>query len=314
MIPYLSFVMALLLAVPTALFASTDCCGCSNNSIEFGMGWRRDNLNWKIEDLRGDSSASVPPLDITDSKMEFEDIETYMVNARAKFVDYAYYIRLEADYGWSDKGRAEEKVSISNSFDSFSASLSDPVKRRSELYDFSGAVGYPMLFCNRRWQVVPLVGFSFHRQYIRVENELHDDQILPEDLEELSDCASSPSFNSCGHVVFLSHHRLTWYGPFVGIDLGVALSCDWSLWLDFEYHYGRCNRKRESSFGVHPLDHYHFTDYAHGISGIAGTNIFFCDNWFGGLYVEFRTWKSAHSDDEIHWRSIAFNANLGLLF
>lgn len=314
MFQYFITLTTLLFILPSYICSDTDYNGCSNQSIEFGMGWRKDDLYWKIHNLRGDSSGSVLALDNTNSRMEFEDVEMYTVNGRAKFVSDAYYIRFEADYGWTDKGRAEEHLNVSDSLHSFFASLNNGIKRRSEVFDFSGAVGYPFMACNRRFEFIPLVGFSFHRQQLRVKNELDGFQILPLELEEISDCASPVSFNSCGDLVYLSHHRISWYGPFVGIDLAVALNCDWSLWGEFEYHFGRCHRKRESQFGVHALDHYRWTDYAHGFDGTAGTTILFCDDWFGGIYVDFKYWKSSDSDDKIDWKSVAISATLGYLY
>lgn len=315
MIQYFIALAGLLLCLPSVISSSIDCRGCGNQSLEIGGGWRRDNSTWKVRDLRGSSSGSVLGIDNSNSRLEFEDVEMYTVNGRARFVSDAYYIRLEADYGWTDKGRAEEHLNVSDSLYSYFASLNNAVKRRSEVYDFSAAFGYPIMPpCYRRLEFAPLVGFSFHRQQYRVKNELRPDQILPLELEELSRCPSSLSFNSCGDLVYLSHHRFTWYGPFVGFDFAFALNCDWSLWAEMEYHYGRCNRKRSSEVGVHALDHYHFTDYAHGFNGTIGTNILFCDDWFGGLYVDWKSWVSADHDDSLDWKSIGATATIGYIF
>jgi hypothetical protein len=107
------------------------------------------------------------------SRIHFNDIDSYTLSAKAKWAGPSFYVRLSAEYGLSDKGRARERFNLNSPwlFCPISVETSDPVKRRSEVYDFNGAVGYPFTFFHCRLNVIPLVGFSYHRQRLRVKQD-----------------------------------------------------------------------------------------------------------------------------------------------
>lgn len=146
------------------------CC----QSFDLGTGWRRDGINWNAKEIT-DSSLTVA----SSSDLHFHDINSYIIHGNLRWVDYGYYIRASGEYGWTYKGEAKEHFKIGDDgyfssglwSDIFSIGVHHPVKRNSELYDFSGAVGYPLAFYNCRLSVVPVIGFSFHRQRIRVKEE-----------------------------------------------------------------------------------------------------------------------------------------------
>lgn len=165
MIKPIALLSSLFVVVCSSLFAicfDDDCC----QSVECSVGWRRDDLKWRLRDI---DSSYIPAR--VKSKIDYKDIESYTLSAKARWVGSAYYIRLSAEYGLSEKGRAEEKFKIKSYYlrDSIGVETDNPVKRRSEVYDFDGAVGYPLTFFCCRLNIIPLIGFSFHRQHIRVK-------------------------------------------------------------------------------------------------------------------------------------------------
>ena len=134
----------------------------------FNVGWRRDNLDWKLHHLRSDCFYGC-----INDHVHFKDINSYTVSGKAKWFSSDYYVRVSAEYGWTEKGRAHEDFHLHSPYlyDSAYIFTSDPVKRRSEVYDFDGAVGYPFQLCCSRLWIAPLIGFSFHRQHILVKEK-----------------------------------------------------------------------------------------------------------------------------------------------
>jgi hypothetical protein len=149
----------------TNLFAS--CC----QSVDVSVGWRRDSLDWKMKDLESsyiDADAK--------SHIHFHKIDSYTCSAKARWVDSFYYIRLSGEYGTTEKGRARELFKIHSPFlrSPVDVETSAPIKRRSEVWDVDLAVGYPFSFLECRLSVISMIGFSFHRQRLRVKsNESH---------------------------------------------------------------------------------------------------------------------------------------------
>lgn len=308
-------------------------CGCQ--SFELGFGWRRDNLDWKsvIEASSRDSAASGAE---ADSHFDFHKIHSYSANGKAKFVGSEYYVRLDADYSWTEKGRGNEFLRVMDpTFPTFSSDMHNPVKRRSELYDFSGAVGYPLGFFCCRLNVIPLIGFSYHRQRLRVKGEEQffsgaaPDIFIPasDDCSGCCCCDSlssddvffgySGSFDFCGSFhpnKRTSSYRFTWYGPFVGVDIGYALDSVWSLWGEFEYHFGRAHQKRNSDIGFGFLDGYHHEGYAQGFKGTVGTTYVLCNEWFGGVYVDYIWWYAKQHHDSLKWKSVGIYTTLGYMY
>lgn len=310
-------------------FLTADCM----SSVEFALGWRRDNLHWKANRLHESCvDARVA------SHIEFEDINMYTAHAKAKWADTAYYIRLSADYGLNDKGRAEEKFKIKSSLfsDILSTHVSSPIKRRSEFYDFTGAVGYPFLVADCCLMIVPLVGVSFHRQRIRVRDDEESCFCFSFSSSNLFYPSSSPtpssssddldpfSDSSATNVASLfglspchrtSTYRFTWWGPFAGLDIAVALDPCWTLFGEFEGHFfDRNHQKRKSNTAVSFVDHFHGKSWAYGFNGTIGTTFCMGDCWFATLAIDYRFMKSKQHHNQLLWKSAGANISVGYIF
>jgi hypothetical protein len=168
---FFAFTLLFITSIATELSAA-DCC----QSIDITAGWRRDRLDWKNKDIHPSYSSNSSASTRANSKINFTDINSYTLSGEAKWIGSCFYIRLSGDYGLTYDGRAHEKFKIEDSvlyYDSLRAHTSDPIKRNSEVYDFNLAVGYPFSFCCSRFYVAPLIGFSFHRQHLRVKQHEH---------------------------------------------------------------------------------------------------------------------------------------------
>lgn len=330
-----------------SFFSSNGSC-CSSTycqSLDIEVGWRRDSLDWKVKDLE----SSYISTDVDDHIL-FKDINSYTISGQAKWVSSSYYVRLSAEYGLTDKGRAREHFNIDSPFifDSIHVETSDPIKRRSEVYDFDAAVGYPLVFCNCRLSIIPLIGFSFHRQHLRVktsENFSFCDSYCNNDCFRYSSdffsCYSSHSFLISEDNPFIGspssdpfssssdpniasalglenpHHtstyRFTWYGFYLGADLAYAMDSCWTLFWNTEFHFlDNCHRKRKSWTGVYFVDDYHKKGSAYGFNNIVGVNYYMCNCWYGTISVDFNWWKSHSHKDELHWKKVG--AKIGLAY
>ena len=140
-----------------SLFAG---CGDSTccQSVDIEVGWRRDRLDWKTNHLHSSYISGH-----VKDRLHFDDINSYTVNGQAKWVSSDYYIRLKADYGTTEKGRAHEHFHIASPYLYYPIGVetSDKIKRRSEVYDFDAAVGYPLAFF-----LPPSIGCSFDRLFL----------------------------------------------------------------------------------------------------------------------------------------------------
>jgi hypothetical protein len=330
--------LPLLVLTCMSSWAFADCF----QSVEFGLGWRRDDLKWNADRIVDYSHCAV-----ADSDIHFKDIDIYTLHAQAKWADTQYYIRLSGDYGLSEKGRATQLFDINAPIlgrDTLSACVNDPVKRRSEFYDIKAAAGYPFMFDDCHLMVVPLLGFSFNRQRIRVKQ--HEERSFcssfcfeecsnPFGVSSVSDLLSSSecchdcfdpfeSFSSPSNIASLigfcprshtSMYRFTWYGPFIGTDIAYALDSCWTIFAELEYHFlNRCHRKRHSNTAVDFVDSYHSKGYSQGFNGSIGTTYSLSNCWFATLAVNFNWEKSTVHQDSLRWKTTGINWTLGYTF
>lgn len=270
-----------LLSAASTLFSLSLFGGCCQTtccqSIDVEVGWRRDQIDWKVNDLHSHYvKANV------DDKIDFKDINSTTISANAKWISTDFYIRCSADYGWVDKGRAHENFHISSPYlydYSERVHTSNRIKRWSEVYDFDAAVGYPFSFCCCRLSIIPLIGFSYHRQHLRVKQQVdysshvsssnpyyYDSYYYPDlSYSNFFDYYSSSDFYIDSYNAFYSDrfinpfdassdstiayalgmrnphktstYRLTWYGFYLGADMAYALDECWTLYWDTEFHF-----------------------------------------------------------------------------
>ena len=328
-------------------FFSSGCGGCSSSSygsFEIEGGWRSDTLNWKLHDLESSHVSG----DVDDHIL-FKEINAYTITGQLKWVSSDYYVRASADYGWTYKGRATEHFNINSPYlyDSVSAHTNDPIKRDSELYDFDAAVGYPLAFFNCRLSVIPLVGFSFHRQHLRVKmpkdsssssshhhhhhmssskffsKHSSSDFFVSSDNPFVGSPSSDPFSSSSDEKIMselglknphrTNNYRFTWYGFYLGADINYAIDGCWTLFWDTEFHFfDNCHRKRKSWTGVSFVDDYHEKGFAYGFNNAVGLNYYLCNEWYGTLSVDFDWWKAHSKGDELHWEKVG--VKLGFIY
>lgn len=340
MIKYLLSVAACLFSLQ--LFAG--CCIDSTDSFEIGLGWRKDDLKWKTrQGYRGFVDA--------DSEIHFKNLNFYEAYAKVHSIGCAHYARAQADYAITYKGRCREHFHLDAPYfgvDELSAISHERIKRRSECFDFNGAVGYPFMFRSCRLMVSPLIGFSFHRQRLRSKARsrywdssfiyAQDSSSDPSSFEGSSKFsvnslnpfgfggssdpfATSPSNEIIAEALGLSIekrtsvYRFTWYGFYLGVDIAYALDSCWTLFSQTEYHcYDRCHRKRKSLTGVQVVDRFHHSTKAYGLDQSIGLTYEMGCNYYLSIETNMKWWKSDSKYDRLQWRTVSITSGLGYFY
>lgn len=161
------YILICVMFISASSALSASCCGCQ--SAEITVGWRRDDLNWRTRNVKSSEICGR-----ANSQIHFKDINSYTLSGNLTWMGKYYYVRFSAEYGLTDKGRAREIFKLKSPllYDTVTVATSDPIKRRSEVYDFDLALGYPFSCVCNRLLIIPLVGFSWHRQHLRVKQDL----------------------------------------------------------------------------------------------------------------------------------------------
>jgi hypothetical protein len=264
--------------------------------LEFDASYRHDSASWKF---------LVPSPDpILGDKLHFKDINIFQIGVEGKTMfdcnSCSLFVRASADYGWVLDGDVNE------SFTAFGAETDDVFATSSlsvgnildgkYVADLSIGIGFPVYFCDCSMSIAPVVGYSYSTQHYRVDtHELvsFGPNGTPGNIPSIittEDC----SRNSFAH---------SWYGPFLGVDIGYTPDACLSFYGQFEYHFAHFTGKRDSNVGLDAISSYHSsTKKAHGALVKLGLNYMFCDSWYAGLnatYMDFTAHKSNDLGNEL---------------
>lgn len=278
-----------------------DCCA----SVDCSIGWRRDSLDWKTRRL--DSSYISGH---ANSRILFKDINSYTLSAKARSVGSCYYFRCSAEYGLSDKGRARERFKINSPYlyHPVRVETSEPIKRRSEVYDFDAAIGYPFVFCCCRMNIIPLIGFSFHRQHLRVREDKH--------FSCSSSCSSSDSccskHSSCSE--FFDYHSSESFfvsssNPFRSSPSSDPFGSPSSSSSTIASALGLGNPHRTSTYRFTWYGFYLGTDIAYALDScwtlFSEIEFHFLDN----CHRKRKSWTGVYFVDDYHKKEWAYGVN-----
>ena len=304
---FLSAVFALALTTALALSSGVQ----ADTSLQFGIGYRSDNINWKIK-------ADDDKHPKTESHLNFRDLEIFTLQARLKGVcgDCMYY-RADGQYGWVLDGTVRESDQFANGSPSDAGLLIQYGSthndiRRNYVADFNFAVGYPIQQC---WcpclQIVPTLGFAYDTQRLRQKGH----HSIYEALEANGFDAGEVLYGSDDDRRDHSRYRATFWGPWIGFDLAFCHTECWDLYGEFQYHFGtRARRERNSKVGNYEIDRYERTKSAQGVTLRGGGTYAFRCNWFADAYVVYKRFTSHEHRDNLSWRSIGVGLDVGYVF
>lgn len=285
----------------------------SVKDAEFDLGYtyRRDKLKWSIGSDDGPNILS---------ELSWKNLYINQISAMGYLTTQDhFYLRGFADYGGIFHGTNQDSDFFGdNRTLEFSRSINKADK--GEVFDLSAAIGREFDFLCNTLRLVPLVGYSWHEQHLRM---MHGNQVL-----------FTPNPALTGPIDNLhSSYKTRWFGPFVGADLFYDISCNWSLFGTVEYHSvlyrgtGHWNLRNDF------LDDFHHKAHGQGFTGAVGAKYTECGNWNLSLIAAFQNWKTrkgSHSvlldlDNDgivlagatlnpVHWRSATLTAAAGYSF
>ena len=298
-------------------------------TFDLSAGWRRDNLDWKVSDMKGGNNCTYAK---AKSHLHFNDIELYSIKGKLRFLGARYYVRLTGTYSSSFKGKAKEQFKLYSPYafckDLYSFYSDQPIKKESEFYDFNLVVGYPLLFCNCNLSITPLIGFAYDRQNIRVKNggSHSSSSFSLSSSNEFCDSHSSDPFSSSSSSDVASklgikegHHasgyRFSWYGPLAGFDFTYRLGSCWTFCGEFQGHFlNQVHRQSDAHSGISFVDHYHHSGSAYGFDGNLAASVALCEGWYSALEVDYKWNKAETKHDQLDWDSIGIHLALGFIF
>lgn len=169
-------------------------------SLEVGVGYRQDTLEWKTHsrfdtgyfsgsdygysgfDGYDDGNFYGLPGSVG-SHLKWKDINIWTIDIRGRYVTCDnVYLRGNADYGWVTSGKNTDRDfarfngygnGYDNGGDYFDNNGSNSEFARSHskvkgnVYDVRLAVGYQFKLCDDSFSIAPLIGYSWHGQHFR---------------------------------------------------------------------------------------------------------------------------------------------------
>jgi len=260
-------------------------------------GYRCDHLKWKALELSAQTDISV---DQVLTELNFTKQNIALIGGEAKFIDSCLYAKARGDYGWIINNHHVKESLIALHRDTSPgstfaqiATLQTKAHVKGYVGDFSAAIGYPLESACGQVFVAPLIGYSYAEQTFKI----HDS--IPALL-----------ISSRGHF------KTLWHGPWIGADMNVALTSQWSIFGEIEYHYLMNKRTLSSSLSLIPVNaflHKHYCSTGQGIYLKAGTHFNWC-GWILGLDMVAQYSHVRHQRERINWGYLGGNVSLGCAF
>lgn len=309
----------------------------TDSSLEIGVGYRQDKIEWRthtdFDDSYGCNCDLGFPLGVR-SRVKWRDLRICQIEARGDYVTCDnIYLRANGDYGWITSGKNKDCdfVNFRNHDDScddssveFSHSRS---KARGHVYDAKIALGYQFKMCDDSFAIAPLFGYSWHGQHVEDRHLKHESYF----------CSESYS----GHRRNSKYHT-RWNGWFVGFDFDYRFGCgceaNWELFGDYEFHFAEYHAKANWLLRQDLCDGFrHRAKNAYGHVFDIGIRYDFCECWTLALKGEFQWWWADRGHDrakiaeascgnvhrdcfiqvplrKIKWQSAAVMVDVGMVF
>jgi hypothetical protein len=305
----------------------------TDSSLEIGVGYRQDRLEWKTSSNFGSSSYGHYGLPLKlRSHLKWRDLQIWQIEGRGKYVTCDnIYLRANGDYGWITHGKNTDSDFVTlndysynnNSELEFAHSKS---KARGHVYDAKLAVGYQFKMCDDSFAIAPLVGYSWHGQHIEDRHlkqnfYVNDDTIVMDEIEAASvrsrSSRSSSDYSSASFSDFSSssdsysygsHHgkhsryHTRWNGPFIGFDFDYRFGCgceaDWEVFGGYEFHWATYHAKGRWHLRSDLFDGFHHrAKNAYGHVFDIGVKWDFCECWTLAVKGEFQWWWAHRGRD-----------------
>jgi len=240
----------LLLVFPWQVFAADD-----DSFLALGMAYRLDALDWNINGA-GNPTGSEPNIL---SELEWRDLDIMQLKAELIGSNATgFYFRGLAAYGWVLDGENQDSdYAGDNRSLEFSRSLSDT--DGSTVLDVSGGLGYTFFLGeNDDIRFIPIVGYSYHQQRLRMRNGNQKVWSTANALIYDPDTVGGPALGPFSGLN--ASYDSNWSGPWLGFDMQMDLQDSSMLFERVEGHlasyYGKANWNLRDDF-AHPVSFEH---------------------------------------------------------
>lgn len=180
-----------------------------DNTCRFDIGYRQDDLQWKVHFLPEDNIVDY---------QKWHDLKIIQLTGTVEsLICDQFYLRGVGDYGWILEGTKSFKEKDLDLFDVSSHQLK--AHTRGSVYDFSGAIGYQFNFFEDQIQLRSLAGYSYHVQRFR-DKHYHDMTFLVNFFEDVK-----------------STYKYQWEGPWAGVYLSYLWDCQWQIFTEYQFHW-----------------------------------------------------------------------------
>ncbi len=301
----------------------------TDSSLEIGVGYRQDRLEWKTDSEFGSSYGGYynnnNPARL-ESKLKWHDLQIWQIEGKGKYVTCDnIYLRASGDYGWITSGKNKDSDYIERSgqgsgsygYNGYGNSGSFEIAKsksnaHGHVYDAKIAVGYQFKLCDDSFGITPLIGYSWHGQHIN-DNHLKENRFahLPDaDVIRAKSSGYYPSFSEYGSGYGSgsssggdnSHYHNRWNGFFLGFDYDYRFGCgceaDWELFGTYEFHWAEYHATGKWHLREDLLDGFHHhAKNAYGNYFDIGVKWDFCECWTLALKGEFQWWWADHGRD-----------------
>ncbi|MFC1875864.1 hypothetical protein ACFL2E_01115 [Thermodesulfobacteriota bacterium] len=256
--------------------------------IETGYGYRRDHFDWNIAgDLQGNNPNVL-------SELTWKDLLIHEVHLGLRAnLKKSFVLKGSINYGVIVSGdNRDSDYSADNREMEFSRSINETDKGHT--LDAQLGAGYRFRLISESLSVIPLAGYSYHRQYLT----------MTDGNQTITWIGGSP----LGPFEGLdSSYDAEWQGPWVGIEMILETEKftktlpPISFYAAWEYHradyYAEANWNLRDDF-MHPKSFEHEADGIGMVTSL-GVCIRLSDRWSVTLEYETEEWSTERGVDRV---------------
>ena len=274
--------------------------------LDLTNSYRIDNLNWNIAgDIYGDNPNIL-------SELTWTDLEIYQLKAGAEVFINNCSLQGSLAFGWISKGNNQDS-DYTGDDRTGEYSRSNNSTDGDNVLDTSVGLGYRFILWSGRIGITPLAGLSYHKQNLRITDGY---QTIPA-------TGSFPDLDST--------YQARWMGPWLGLDLLIAIGRRLSFSTSLAYHradyYAQADWNLITIF-AHPISYTHEANAA-GLVLSVELEYFLTGFWSIKAGLDYQRWYTGAGIDrtfldsgltvvtrlnEVNWNSLALSAGVSLNF
>lgn len=281
--------------------------------IMMGSGCRTDEFSWNIA---GTSAGTEPNIL---SELSWKDLRIHQISIGLRVNDNSgLYMKNHIAYGVIVDGKNQDS-DYRKDDRQLEYSRSNNQADTGGTWDFSAGIGYPLPLGFDFISLAPVIGYSYHRQELR----------MTDGYQSIPATGPFPDLNSS--------YDASWKGPWVGVDLTLASkeissSLDWvELCIGFEHHWAAYDATADWNLRT---DFKHPKSFEHKADGRGDKLFFGLKNRLGdmttlSIFYEQQQWTAQGGVDrvflangqtietrlnEVNWRSSVVRFEIAIRF